>query len=101
GVDSASGAARLVNPAERDELPFGRDEETDAGSAGRSGLRDLHGLADRGVERELGGVEVKPRAADLGVVTAAEPGSELHDPGAVVGEAHLGVGGAVLDPERF
>jgi hypothetical protein len=34
-------------------------------------------------------------------VAAAEPGGELHDPGAVVGEAHLRVRRAVLDPERL
>ena len=57
-------------------------------------------VAERGVDREAVQVDARHRLDELGVVTAAEPRGDLDHLRPVGADAQLGVGRAVLDPQR-
>ena len=103
-ADDAVHAGRLLDALDRRERARRRDEEArrTAPPTGSSGVehlsRDL--LAERAGEREPVQVDAERGLAELRVVPAAEPRSELDHLRALRADDDLRVRRAVLDPER-
>ena len=79
--DTPSTACAASRPSTAVQHPFGRDEEQDAGAPDRRlCVSETRSVSEREVEREV--VQLRPRCglAELRVVAAAEPRSQLNRP---------------------